>query len=129
MSDISNSVPEVPEAFDSADSVSEVYAQVFAINMALQQAISGNERAGDPDVDTDDEYGAAAFGFIGPNLGDITKRLEAAIGAIEENLREVVSGENVVSYTVSFSGGVTPSITLDVTYGPGSKAPEPASHD
>lgn len=112
--DATSGSDSIPPEFERAESVSEVYAQVFAINAALQQVVDAPSRES---ID-EERYESAAFEFLNTDLDDLTERVEAAIDAVERNMREVVAHEHVESYTISLTGGVNPSITLDVTYTP-----------
>lgn len=99
----------VPEEFRGADSIDEVYTQVYALNMALQQGQAENKPP------SESEYQQSVFdSFDG---GELFERFEALIGQIRENLESIV-GESVESYTISMTGSMPPSVTLDITYNP-----------
>ena len=106
----------VPQEFREADSVSEVYSQVFAINFALEVVTTDPNQ----ELSRGDEYEAAAFDFLNTDIESLATRIKSAVDAIESNLREVVTEDYVDTYTISLSGGLPTAIKLDVTFKPSS---------
>lgn len=109
MSNRNDEGSDVPPEFVGAESIDEVYTQVYLLNTAIRQGNDDDERT------AESEYRQSGLSPFGED--DVIKRFESIIGQIRQNL-ESIAGENVKNYTISLTGSAPPSITLNITYTP-----------